>query len=41
MAQAVVERFQQNLMAVEQVIDQRNHGRPLACKYLKPSEIIK
>ncbi|WP_240761613.1 lipoxygenase family protein [Nitrosococcus wardiae] len=39
-AQAVVERFQQDLAAVEQEIEQRNQGRPLAYKYLKPSEII-
>jgi arachidonate 15-lipoxygenase len=39
-AQAVIERFQQDLAAVEQEIDQRNQGRPLAYKYLKPSQII-
>lgn len=39
-AQAVVERFQQDLGTVEEEIDQRNQERPLAYQYLKPSEII-
>jgi arachidonate 15-lipoxygenase len=39
-AQAVIERFRQDLAVVEQKIEQRNRGRPLAYKYLKPSEII-
>jgi arachidonate 15-lipoxygenase len=39
-AQAVVERFQQDLEQIEGEIEQRNTNRPLPYTYLKPSQII-
>ncbi len=39
-AQAVVERFQQDLEQIEREIEQRNTSRPLPYIYLKPSQII-